>query len=64
MSPFASVATTAAPTFVFAALFSTTERVSGPAGNVGALLSPLVVPRPGSDQSLGVSSFSARTRTW
>ena len=64
MSPVsASLAATAAPTSVPAAVFSSKERVTVVGLNTGALLA-LVVPEPLGDQPESPSSLLARTCTW
>ena len=61
----ASSASTTAPTGRPGAVFSATSRVVPvPSANSGAVFDPPPVrPVPDADQSLGVSPFSARTRT-
>ena len=57
-----SLAATAAPTFCPAAVFSATLRATGAVSlNTGRLFP--VLPVPEGDHALGVSPFSARTRT-
>ena len=70
MSPSASAAVTGSPTSAPASLFSGTLRVRAAPENVGALLAGgeggvlVRAASEASDQSLGVSPLSARTRAW